>query len=219
MADLRLISFDICPFVQRSAIALEEKGVDYDLTFIDLANKPDWFLAISPRGKVPLLQVEDAVLFESTAILEYLDETLEPRLHPADPIRRARDRAWFSVADELFGALWGMMSAPDRATLEAKGAAARGALEKMASDLVGPLWHGERFSALDAVTAPGLLRMLWLAELYPELKLWDGLAPVKAWAETLAARPAVKRSAVPDLHARFVAAIAVYGKVHAHLAS
>ena len=217
MSKLRLISFDICPFVQRSTIALEEKGIDYDLTFIDLADKPDWFLAISPRGKVPLLQVDDAVLFESTAILEYLDETVEPRLHPADPIARARDRAWFSIADELFGAIWGMMSAPDRAALDAKAAATRGALAKLGEDLVGPLWHGQRFSALDAVAGPGLLRAVWLDGLYPELKLFDGLSAVRDWAVTLTARPSVKRSAVPDLEARFYAAIRKYSPVHALL--
>ncbi len=217
MAALHLISFDICPFVQRSTIALEEKGVEYELTFIDLADKPDWFLAISPRGKVPLLKVDDAVLFESTAILEYLDETVEPRLHDADPIVRARDRAWFSIADELFGAVWGMMSAPDRDALAGKAEAVRGAMTRLSGDLEGPLWHGERFSALDAVAAPGLLRALWLDALYPELKLFDGLEGVRAWAETLAARPAVKRSAVPDLHARFVAGIRRYGAVHRDL--
>lgn len=215
MARLQLVSFDICPFVQRSAIALEEKGVEYDLTFIDLQNKPDWFLAISPRGKVPLLQVDDAVLFESTAILEYLDETTAPRLHREDPIDRARDRAWFSIADELFGAVWRMMIAADADAFESAVASGRKALEMLAGDLVGPLWHGEDFTALDAVAGPGLLRLLWLDALHPDAGIFDGLDAVRTWAEAIAARPTVKASAVPDLRERFDAAVRKLGAVHA----
>ena len=73
-ANYTLISFDICPFVQRSVITLEEKGVEYEIKYIELENKPDWFLAISPFGKVPVLQANDTVIFESAVINEYLDE-------------------------------------------------------------------------------------------------------------------------------------------------
>ena len=55
MTNLKLISHNLCPYVQRSRIVLEEKAVPHELEFIDLAAKPDWFLAISPLGKVPVL--------------------------------------------------------------------------------------------------------------------------------------------------------------------
>ena len=74
-------------------IVLRTKEVDFDVTYINLREKPDWFLKISPHGKVPVLKVEDQSLFESNAIAEYLDETVAPQLHPADPIKRARNRA------------------------------------------------------------------------------------------------------------------------------
>jgi glutathione S-transferase len=73
MADLELISFDICPYVERSRIALEHKGVEYDYTEIDLSDKPDWFLEISPRGKVPVLTVDDEPIFESNVINELIE--------------------------------------------------------------------------------------------------------------------------------------------------
>ena len=67
----------------------------YDITYIDRDNRPDWFLAISPHSKVPVLQIDGKdALFESNAIAEYLEETAAPRLHPEDPIARARNRAW-----------------------------------------------------------------------------------------------------------------------------
>src|ERR1700687_19143 len=75
MPKLTLISHDLCPYVQRAVIALTEKAVPFDRVTIDLASRPDWFLAISPLGNVPLLKVDDAVIFESAVILEYLEET------------------------------------------------------------------------------------------------------------------------------------------------
>ncbi len=73
---LHLISHHLCPYVQRAAIALTEKGVVFDRIDIDLANKPDWFLAISPLGKTPVLRADDHAIFESSVILEYLEEKL-----------------------------------------------------------------------------------------------------------------------------------------------
>src|SRR5437660_10861277 len=91
-ARLRLISHKLCPYVQRAVIALSEKGVAFERIDIDLANKPDWFLAISPLGKTPVLQVGDVAIFESAVILECLEETQPHQLHPADPLRRAVHR-------------------------------------------------------------------------------------------------------------------------------
>lgn len=58
--DLTLISHPLCPFVQRSAIVLLEKNVPFDRVNVDLSAKPDWFLALSLTGKVPLLKVHHA---------------------------------------------------------------------------------------------------------------------------------------------------------------
>jgi hypothetical protein len=52
-----LVSFPLCPFAQRVRTLLEHKRVDYEIKFVDLRNKPEWFLKLSPLGKVPLLQV------------------------------------------------------------------------------------------------------------------------------------------------------------------
>src|SRR3979409_2716900 len=91
---LKLISHKLCPYVQRAVIALTEKGVAFERIDIDLSNKPDWFLAISPLGKTPVLQVGDIAIFESAVILEYLEETQLMPLHPADPLTRAGPPAW-----------------------------------------------------------------------------------------------------------------------------
>ena len=135
MAKLRLISFPLCPYVQRAAILLLEKGVEFERVDIDLANKPDWFLKLSPLGKVPVLVVEqdgrEQVLFESAVIAEYLEEVLEPKLHPADPLEKARHRAWIEFASATLADLYGFYTAPDRETFEAKREAIAAKFERL----------------------------------------------------------------------------------------
>ena len=120
MTRLTLISHHLCPFVQRAAIALAEKGVAFERINVDLANKPDWFLAISPLGKVPLLKVGERVIFESAVILEYLEETEANPLHPADPLKRAEHRAWIEFGSTVLSDIWGFYTAVDEAALQAK---------------------------------------------------------------------------------------------------
>ncbi len=84
---------------------LRAKDVEFDVTYINLREKPDWFLKISPHGKVPVLLVDELPLFESNAIAEFLDEMVAPQLHPADPIKRARNRAWTDYITTFAGAL------------------------------------------------------------------------------------------------------------------
>ena len=71
---LKLISFTLCPYVQRAMIVLNEKNIPFDIEYIDLSEPPPWFYDISPLEKVPVLLVNDEPLFESMVICEYLDE-------------------------------------------------------------------------------------------------------------------------------------------------
>src|ERR1700738_2012284 len=116
---LKLISHKLCPYVQRAVIALSEKGVAFERVDIDLANKPDWFLAISPLGKTPVLQVGDIPIFESAVILEYLEETQPNPLHPADPLRRAEHRGWIEFGSTVLADIAGFYAAPDEASFKA----------------------------------------------------------------------------------------------------
>ena len=122
---LHLISHALCPYVQRAAISLIEKGVTFERTDIDLSNKPDWFLAISPLGKTPVLVVDGAPIFESAVILEYLEDTQPHALHPHDALDRARHRAWIEFGSAVLNDIAGFYSAPDDKALEAEVAAPR----------------------------------------------------------------------------------------------
>ena len=206
MADYTLISFDICPFVQRSVITLEEKGVQYEIKYIEIENKPDWFLSISPFGKVPVLQVDDTVIFESAVINEYLDETAPGRkLHPADPLQRAHNRAWIEFSSSLLVDRNRMQHAKEET--EARELAGilnskLGHIEGQLGD--GPYFNGERFSLVDAAAAPLFQRLDWLLELAPDLGVFDGLPKVAAWSAALIDRESVKNSTVSDIHERYI---------------
>jgi glutathione S-transferase len=104
-SQLTLVSHALCPYVQRAAIMLIENGVQFERRDVDLKNKPEWFLALSPLGKTPVLQVGSDVIFESAVICEYIDETHEPRLHPTPAIERARHRSWMEFGSAVLNGI------------------------------------------------------------------------------------------------------------------
>jgi len=199
---LRLVSHHLCPYVQRAAITLAEKGVPFERINIDLAAKPDWFLKISPLGKVPLLQIEqddhEEVLFESSAICEYLDET-QPgqRLHPADPLLRARHRGWMEFGSSILSDLWVFETTREQDALDAKARILASKFATLEAELKeGSFFAGEDFSLVDAVFAP-IFRYFDLFDTLADHGIFDGLPKVNAWRQALARRPCV-RGAVGD---------------------
>src|SRR5712672_1051429 len=124
-AALKLISHKLCPYVQRAVIALTEKGVAFERVDIDLANKPDWFLGVSPLGKTPVLMVGEHAIFESAVILEYLEETQAKPLHPAGPLRRAEHRAFIEFGSAVLNDIAGLYAAANEAAFNAKVATLR----------------------------------------------------------------------------------------------
>src|SRR5512135_2597044 len=152
---LELVSFKICPFVQRSVITLRYKDVPFTLTHIDLDHPPAWFSEISPFGKVPLLKVGDrAVLFESAVINEYLDETTPPRLHPEDPLVRAANRAWIEFYSSCLVDLYQLTIAENEGKYEEQRQALLGKLRRLEGEVhPAPYFNGPNFSLADAAFA------------------------------------------------------------------
>lgn len=213
MEKLTLVSFDLCPYVQRAVIVLAEKGVPFDRIDIDLAAKPDWFLRLSPTGRVPLLKVGEDVLFESAAIVEYLDETHGPRLHPDHPVTRARHRAWMDQGSALLGDLWTLETTKDAAAFDAACATVRTRLGRLAEALGDRTWFGgDHFSLVDAVFAPAF-RYFDTFEAAADLHLVP--PELAGWRARLAARPSVKGAVVADYGQRLRAFITAQGGVMA----
>ena len=204
--ELTLVSHHLCPYVQRAAIVLREKGVPFSRRWVDLSAKPDWFTAISPLGKTPVLLADGEAIFESAVICEYLDEVFAPRLHPAAPLQRARHRAWMEFGSDVLNRIWTFYTAPDAKALES----ARDALVSRfgqlepAVDAQGPFFAGASFGLVDAVFAP-VFRYFEVFEAKGESGFFQGLPRVRAWRAALAERPSVQEAAVPDYAERLVA--------------
>lgn len=207
MTAYQLVSFQTCPWVQRAAIVLREKGAPFEFTHIERDDRPAWFTAISPHNKVPVLRLDGTTtLFESNAIAEYLDETIAPRLHPEDPVLRAWNRAWTDYLPSFAESVTHVAYTADKAAWEK--AAARvpqafarleGALERQGE---GPFFNGAKFSLVDAAYAPFLQRYTFLDRLSP-LGHLEKHPKLRAWTEALLARPSVHSFPAAEFEAMY----------------
>jgi glutathione S-transferase len=204
-APLTLVSFDLCPYVQRAAIVLAEKGVAFKRVDIDLSNKPGWFKAISPLGKVPLLKVGDEVLFESAVIVEYLEETQGVPLHPADPLIKARHRSWMEFGSSILADIWTLETTHDRQAFDAKVRVLKEKFSRVEAELGdGPYFAGVRFCVVDAVFAP-VFRYFDVFDRMVDLGVFAQMPRVRAWRQALSERPSVKRAVAADYPERLTA--------------
>lgn len=201
---LQLISHDLCPYVQRAVVTLLEKQIPHDRVYIDLANKPDWFMQLSPLGKVPLLRVGDEVLFESAVICEYLNEITPGSLHPDNPLERAKHRAWIEFGSSILNEIGGFYSAADKPTFEQK----RDSLIHKFSWLErslnsSPYFAGEQFSLVDAVYG-AIFRYFNTFDGIKEFHIFTDMPKVTLWRQALQTRSSVQQAVVSDYDDRLL---------------
>jgi len=201
---------------------LRAKDVEFEVTYINLREKPDWFLEISPHGKVPVLSVDGQPLFESNAIAEFLDETNEPRLHPDDPIKRARNRAWTDFVPDFSRQLGTITYAQSAEALKEALDNPPNALQRIEHAIEsergndGPYFNGPTLSLVDAAYAPFLQRFT-LAEKYLQTGLMNNYPRLRDWTDTLVETPAVQRSVSEEFGAAFVEGLKRRGAYAAEL--
>ncbi|MET1414005.1 glutathione S-transferase family protein [Roseibium sp. HPY-6] len=198
--DFTLISHTLCPYVQRAAIVLTEKEVPFERIYIDLGNKPDWFRAVSPLGKVPLLKTEKGIyLFESAAIVEFIDEVCGKRLHPEDPVERAGHRAYVEFASQILNGIGALYNAAEVSEFETARQALRSKFEHLDGriDKEGPFFAGSSFSLVDAAFGP-VFRYFDVFETITDLDIFNDLEQVKRWRHALAKRPSVENAVAKD---------------------
>ena len=197
-APLKLVSHKLCPYVQRAVIALTERGVPFERIDIDLADKPDWFLKLSPLGKTPVLLVGESAIFESAVILEYLEETKAKPLHPADPLRRAEHRGWIEYGSAVLNDIAGLYSAPDEASFKAKISQLEARFARLEARVVAAPWFDDDgFSLVDAVFAP-VFRYFDVFDAIGDFGILDGKPQLARWRDSLAARPSVQAAVGAD---------------------
>lgn len=199
-----LVSHLLCPYVQRAAIVLTEKGVAFERINIDLAHKPDWFLKLSPLGKTPVLLVDGQAIFESGVICEYLDEIALPRLHPLGALQRAQHRGWMEFGSSVLATVGALYNAPDEKTLAVRAANLRGKFEQVEAALEaecgGAYFSGPDFRMVDAVFGP-VFRYFDVFESidgFNDFGIFAALPKVNAWRHALAQRASVRSAASAD---------------------
>ncbi len=209
MPNFRLISSKTCPYVQRSVMTLREKGIAYDIDYVDLSNKPDWFVELSPLSKVPVLEVtrddgSKVVLFESVVINEYLDDATEGSMLPADPLDRAHSRAWIAFGTAVLSDAFSVTSAKDEAELSVVLKKLGAKLDRLEREIgEGPFFLGAEVSLVDAAFTPALQRLSWADEIHPAMAIFEGRPKIARWWNALAERESVRGSAVHDLRELF----------------
>lgn len=195
---LTLISHSLCPYVQRAAIVLAEKGIAFERKDIDLAHKPAWFLKVSPLGKTPVLLVGDQAVFESAVICEYLDETASPRLHPEGALQRAQHRSWMEFGSAVLNNIGAFYNASSEEALVARAGELRQKFQHLEAVLgQGPWFAGEHFSMVDAVFGP-VFRYFDVFDGIGDFGIFSDTPRVNAWRRALAQRASVRNAVSPD---------------------
>jgi glutathione S-transferase len=203
---IKVISSTICPFVQRVTALLEQKGIPYEVEYINLQNKPEWFLRMSPHAQVPVLVTESgAALFESDAIVEYLEEAYPPLQPSADAETRAIDRAWSRLATSNYMTQCSAQRSEDEETLLERTSKLGRALEKVECALgQGPYFRGTEVGTVDIAWLP-LLHRAALIEKHTEYDFLAGYPTVKKWQHHLMNTGLAEKSVADDFETAFTA--------------
>lgn len=192
---MKLYSGSVDPFSHRCRIVLYEKGMDFEVIDVDLANKTEDLAVLNPYGSVPVLVERDLVLSEANIINEYIDERFpHPQLMPADPVMRARARLFlYSFEKDLFSHIKDLES-----TDEVVANKARKTIRDNLTQLV-PIFSkqnyllGDEYSMLDVAVTP----LLWRLGHYG-IEMPNQAAPLLKYAERLFARPLYAEAMTPS---------------------
>jgi len=203
---LELISFKVCPFVQRTVITLLHKNLPFDIHYIDINDPPEWFRDISPFGRVPVLRVDDdMVLFESAIINEFVDDVTAGSLKPEDPLTLARNRGWIEFGSNAIFDMAAIFSAETASDYDNALQAALNNLQRIEDQCnESPWFNGGFFSLVDCAYAPLFMRYEILNRIHRLFEPSD-FPRLSAWSKRLLALEEVKKSVVDDFEELFLA--------------
>jgi glutathione S-transferase len=219
--DLKLVSAEVCPYAQRTRLALLEKGLDCEMVEIDLRNKPAWFAEVSPYSKVPVLLHGDVRVWESNIINEYLDEAFPaPPLTPSSAAERAAMRIWIAHDDVKFvPATYKVLLArdePEKQQLYREtilGCLRFMEREALAKRRSGPWWMGDQLTLADLAIYPHMERLAMLRE-YRGIELPEECGRLREWLAAMQERSAVRATMKDDAY--HIAAYAKYADASAN---
>ncbi len=202
---MKIVSFKICPFVQRVTALLEAKNIPYEIDFISLSDKPQWFLDISPSGQVPVLITDGGkALFESDAIVEYIEEAF-PALQPNITLEeKATNRAWSYLASKNYLVQCSAQRSPNAEVLAERSKKLDQAFDKIEGQLGGTAYFGgETVGMVDVAWLPLLHR----ANIIERKSCHDFIGDrpkLKKWQKQLLETKLAEQSVSCDFEDRFV---------------
>ncbi len=190
---LKLYTSQVCPFAHRCRLALSFAGLEHERVEIDLSAMPDWYRHISPNEKVPLLEHDGHMVWESAIINEYLaDISPLSTLLPTDPLLRARSRLAIDWAgNHIVPTFYQVLRNQPEEAAPKLSTALQQAPQWMSTE--GPFWLGDQPCLADA-------------GIYPWFERWNVLrhyrefnAPLpgrlEAWLQAMQQHSAVQAEA------------------------
>ncbi|KAL6717874.1 hypothetical protein ACLMJK_003959 [Lecanora helva] len=162
--DLKLYGSCFCPFVQRVWISLEVKGLSYQYIEVDPYKKPDELMRVNPRGLIPALQHGDWGCYESSVLMEYLEDLNAgaPLLPQGDARNRAHCRLWSDhINRKILPHFYGLLQAQDEFKQLNEARELTSEIKKIvdAADPAGPFFLGPHISFVDIQFAPWIIRL------------------------------------------------------------
>ncbi|MBQ4847230.1 glutathione S-transferase family protein [Pseudoalteromonas sp. MMG005] len=202
---IKLVSFKICPFVQRVTAALEAKNVPYEIQYINLQDKPDWFLNISPNGQVPVMISENGItIFESDAIVEYIEDEYGPLETNVSNEQRALDRAWSYLGTKNYLAQCGTMSSKNEETFTMRAGKLNEIFNKIEAQLSGKtqFFKSDSLSNVDIAWLP-LLHRAAIVKKYTGHDFLCDLPKAQAWQSAVLATTIMDNTVSDDFELQF----------------
>lgn len=214
MDRIELITAEVCPYAQRTHMALIEKGLDFERREVDLANKPDWFQKVSPYSKVPVVKIGEQVVWESSIINEFIDERFpEKPMMPKDPYLRAQARIWIDFCNTRWVEhSYDLLFARDEARQDELRDQVIADLKRIEYDGMaklsdGPFWLGSEISLVDLTYYPFFERLGALSH-YRGVQIPDECLRIIRWQEIMRERESVKQTMHDDAY--YIARYAKY---------
>jgi len=202
--ELKLISFTLCPYVQRARITLLEKKLEHTVEYIDLDMPPDWFFDVSPLEKVPVLLVDGEAVFESMVICDFVDEISPSSLYSDVPLVKAQQRAWIALGDSILSSVYDLMFASEETRFKQAKASIIDKLDLLEEGLdADPFYAGQQFGMVDVAYAPLFRYLIGISSVF-DIDFFADTPNLHAWAKACLDYPAVKDSVVDSYQAEFL---------------
>ncbi|CAK93921.1 unnamed protein product (macronuclear) [Paramecium tetraurelia] len=195
-----LVTFKLCPYSMRVLALMCYKNIKFEIKFIEMYSKPEWFLKISPLARVPILIIgDDIVLFESDAIMEYIDEMTPPQIMPSDPIQKALDRGKFEYASEIMKNMSIFVFSQEEEKFFKHKELLKTNFEQVEKWLQDKKFmNGEQISLVDFCFIPIFVNLSLFKPVIQQCELTKNFTKFNKYGENLLQLPCSKAGRVPD---------------------